>query len=124
MNSWGGHNRRKFPRVDYPCQVVIRSADAAAVSIMTHTQNVGIGGISVILKQPVSVQTPVELDLDLMDLGEHLRCKGKVVWVIQRKESDETKPLFYDTGIEFVSPDPQVALRIQEIVNRLAEQNS
>ena len=54
MSNWDGFNRRKFPRVNYPCLVVlnVRIEETESV-ILSHTENIGIGGVCVILKQNV-----------------------------------------------------------------------
>ena len=56
MARWDGLNRRKFPRVIYPCLVVIQNGkvDDRDV-ILTHTENIGIGGVCVIGCSQVSV---------------------------------------------------------------------
>lgn len=124
MSKWDGLNRRKFPRVNYPCLVVIRndSEDDNDV-ILTHTENVGIGGICVILKKDVKLFSFVDLELDLLDLGEHIKCKGKVVWNVQRKGDEKTKPLFYDIGIEFESLSEEERQRMEAVVQRLVKNN-
>ena len=119
MAGWGGLDRRKFPRVNYPCLVVIRHNEAEKDVILTHTENVGIGGVCVILKKNVKMFAAVELELDLLDLGNHIKCKGKVVWNVQRTGDEVTKPSFYDIGIEFVDIGQYEQNRLDEIVNRL-----
>ena len=122
MTKWDGLDRRKFPRVNYPCLVVIRHAQEDKNDvILTHTENVGIGGVCVILKQNVKIFCPVELELDLLDLGNHIRCKGKVVWNVQRKMDVKKKPAFYDIGIEFENLDKREQQRLEEIVKRLVK---
>ena len=121
MGKWDGLDRRRFPRVVYPCLVVIRNSQEEKDVILTHTENVGIGGVCVILKKNVKIFTPVELELDLLDLGQHIKCKGRVVWNIQRKGEEKKKPLFYDLGIEFDNLDKKEHERLQEIVSRLAQ---
>ena len=121
MGRWEGLDRRRFPRVIYPCLVVIRNNEEEKDVILTHTENVGIGGVCVILKKNVKIFTPVELELDLLDLGQHIKCKGRVVWNIQRKGDERKKPLFYDLGIEFENLDKKEHERLQEIVSRLAQ---
>jgi Tfp pilus assembly protein PilZ len=118
---WDGLNRRRFPRVNYPCLVVIRREDASHDIILTHTENVGVGGICVILKQDVQMFTPVDLELDLLDLGDHIKCHGKVVWNVQRKSDANSKPAFFDIGVEFVDLADQEKKRIEEVVNRLVQ---
>jgi hypothetical protein len=41
--AWEGMDRRKFPRVMYPCMVKVISSDGPQESILTHTENIGHG---------------------------------------------------------------------------------
>lgn len=124
MAGWDGLDRRKFPRVNYPCLVVIRH-DSGADSdvILTHTENVGIGGVCLILKQDLKMFCPVDLELDLLDLQEHIKCQGKVVWNVQRKMNARSKPLFHDVGIEFQNLPEKDQQRLQGVVERLVKNN-
>ena len=123
MAKWEGLDRRKFPRVNYPCLVVIIDGGSDTKDyILTHTENIGIGGICVILKKNVKVFSPVEIELDLLDLANHIRCNGKVVWNIQRKADIKNKPLSYDIGIEFSSLERKEQARLEAIVNRLVKE--
>ena len=125
MGDWEGLNRRKFPRVNYPCLVVIRdNGDNGDNVILTHTDNVGIGGVCVVLKQDVKMFSEVELELDLLDLGEHICCNGKVVWNVQRKNKAEEKPSFYDIGIEFINIADGDQKRLEHIVDRLVRNSA
>jgi len=124
MRQWEGLNRRRFPRVNYPCLVVIQNADDKKEMIMSQTENVGVGGICVILRNNLKMFCPVELEIDLMDLGGHIRCKGKVVWCVQRKMEEKDKPLFYDTGIEFQDITPHDKQRLSDIVQHLAKHHT
>lgn len=120
MSKWDGLNRRKFPRVVYPCLVVIQNNEEKDI-ILTHTENIGIGGVAVILKQNLKIFSHVELELDLLDLGNHIKCQGKVVWNVQRKSDAKNKPLFYDIGIEFEELENQEQARLESIVKRLVK---
>ena len=117
--SWQGMDRRKFPRANYPCLVIIRRNHMHPEAILTHTENIGIGGVCVILKKDLGLFTPVEVELDLMDTQLHIKSEGKIVWVVRRKETDEKKPSFFDTGIEFVNIKDKDQERINLIVERL-----
>ncbi|MFT7538779.1 MAG: Tfp pilus assembly protein PilZ [Lysobacterales bacterium] len=123
MSRWDGLNRRKFPRVNYPCLVVLRDTDQEAGILLTHTENIGIGGVCVILKQNVKMFSLVDLELDLLDLGDHIKCEGKVVWNVQRKMDESKKPLYYDVGIEFEVVDEKNKERLDTIVKRLVKNN-
>ena len=123
MSNWDGLNRRKFPRANYPCLVVIsrKKEDKDKEIILTHTENIGIGGVCVILKHDIDRFDPVDLEIDLLDLEEHIKCKGKIVWNVQRKSTEKKKPLFYDIGIEFDEISSKDKKRLEEIVTRLAK---
>ena len=124
MSRWDGINRRKFPRVNYPCLVVMRHDGSLGNDvILTHTDNVGIGGICVTLKKNVRLFSPVELELDLLDLGNHIKCNGKVVWNIQRRIDAAKKPSFYDVGIEFEDITPEDHERLIKVVRHLVREN-
>jgi Tfp pilus assembly protein PilZ len=99
--SWEGTDRRKFPRVMYPCMVKVISSDGTEQQLLTHTENIGQGGLSVTIKNEIKLFTPVTMEVDLLDINEHIYPKGKVVWNVRRKSIEEHKPLFYDIGIEF-----------------------
>ncbi|MGE0267794.1 MAG: PilZ domain-containing protein [Candidatus Omnitrophota bacterium] len=120
MGKWDGLDRRKFPRVKYPCLVIIKNGDEVDKEvILSHTENIGIGGVCIILKKNVKMFTSVELELDLLDMGEHIKCKGKIVWNVQRKNDVKKKPSFYDVGIEFDSLNDNETQRVEDVVNRL-----
>ena len=119
MTGWDGLNRRKFPRANYPCLIIIRHNHAGPEAMLTHTENVGIGGVCIILKRGIKLFTPVELEIDLLDTGTHIKCEGKVVWSVQRRNAEDKKPTFFDTGVEFMNISMKDQQRISEVVNRL-----
>ncbi len=119
MTSWDGLNRRKFPRANYPCLIIIRHSHANPEAMLTHTENIGIGGVCTILKRGLKLFAPVELEIDLLDTNTHIKCEGKVVWSVQQRSPDDKKPGFYDTGIEFANINSKDAARIDEVVKRL-----
>ena len=119
MTNWSGNNRRKFPRVNYPCLVVLRDNGESHEAVLSHTENVGEGGLCVILKKNLRVFSVVDIELDLLDFEEHIKCQGKVVWNIQRRVEDNHKPVFYDIGIEFVSLPKEKEERLKNAVTRV-----
>jgi hypothetical protein len=119
--AWEGMDRRKFPRVMYPCMVKVISMDKSHEPILAHTENIGMGGLCITLKAQVKLFTPVEMEVDLLDLDEHILPKGKVVWNVRRKSVEEVKPMFYDIGIEFTEISKQDHERLRENLRRLID---
>lgn len=115
--SWDGSNRRKFARAAFPCLIKIRCEKKDKEVFLTHTENLSFGGVRVILKDPIDLGVIIDLDIDLMDAGEVLKCRGQVVWLDKRKKDCEFKPDFYDIGIEFQNIDEANKERLEVIVN-------
>lgn len=124
MAKWQGLNKRQFPRINYPCLIVIRNGDEDKNDIvLAHTDNIGVGGVCVALKQSVKIFSVLEIELDLLDLGDHIRCKGKVAWNIEKESGDKKNPKIFDVGIEFIDIADEDQSRLQEVIDRLAKNN-
>jgi len=124
MTKWQGLNKRQFPRINYPCLVVIRNDNDDNDTVLTHTDNVGVGGVCVALKKAVKMFSVIEIELDLLDLGDHIRCKGKVVWNVESEKSEKTTPRLFDVGIEFVDIKKEDQERLRKVIERIAKNNT
>ena len=106
---WEGINRRKFPRVSYPCKVIILGG-ALRETFSTHTENIGTGGICVILSKELPKFFPVRIILYLKDSEGPFECNGRIVWSFKTE-------INFDTGIEFLDLAASGRTRIEKIVN-------
>ena len=115
-----GVDRRTFPRANYPCLIVVRRSTPPE-AIMTHTENISIGGLRVMIKKKFGVATPVELLIDLMDTQGEIHCRGQISWVkeVRLKHQEASEALKYDTGIKFTEIDKPSEARINRVVERL-----
>ena len=50
-----------------------------------------------------------------------LNVLEKLFWNVQRKSDEETKPLFYDIGIEFVDLTEEDKVRIRKVVKLIVD---
>ena len=112
-------NRRKFPRANYKCVISIKSDEPIHRVISTHTENIGIGGICVIIKENIDLFENVQLELLLDDSNLPIRCAGSIVWVIKRTDPKNKAALTYDTGIEFLNINEADKNRIGDIVEKI-----
>jgi len=94
--------------------VKVLTTDASRAPVLAHTENIGIGGLCVTLRSDLKLFTPVETEVDLLDVDEHIKTQGKVVWSVRRKATESTKPMFYDIGIEFTGMSKIDHARLQE----------
>jgi hypothetical protein len=144
---WDGIERRKFPRVEYPCLITVRSVTAPPQAILTHTENISVGGVRVIIAKKIEPMTEVDLEIDLMDTlpnifargtiswvkkflpvhqgrpqgpGRNVEAvKGAVTWVKEIPSTQKGAPMRYDTGIQFLGLKNKDRGRVENIVNRL-----
>jgi len=94
---WNGMEKRRFIRANFPCKIVISTPSQH--TIVTNTENIGGGGIRVIIDEKLDISSMVGLDIHLdKDL---IKSKARIVWVVKVEDSSLDKPPRYDTGIEF-----------------------
>ncbi len=115
---WNGINRRKFPRGNYKCLITIKKRLTSKV-ISTETENIGAGGICVILKEDLGLFQGVDLELHINDSKPPVKCGGTVVWVVKKSEPRQKGVYLYDTGIEFIDIRPEDRERISAVVENI-----
>ena len=116
---WNGINRRRFPRASYKCIITVKSVGEIPKIITTRTENIGVGGVCVVLREYLDLFKMVELEILLENGGGPLRCGGSVVWVVKKSESSDRKDVSYDTGIEFVGLGQDEKDRLGNIVEKI-----
>lgn len=117
-DMWNGINRRKFPRANYKCLIAIKKR-LTSKTISTQTENVGAGGICVIIKEDLGLFQGVDLELYLDDTRPPIKCGGTVVWVVKKSDSSKKSAHLYDTGVEFIDIRPEDRDRISEVVENI-----
>lgn len=116
-------DRRRFPRgVNFPCLIIIRYSKKAPEFILTHIENISMGGIAVILVRNLAPFRTVELEIDLLDMQDHVKCYGKIARVKEYTNEEGTK--CYDSGIEFMDVRIEDIQRINNAVQWLLEKSS
>ncbi len=111
---WDGFNKRKFQRVHLTCDVVVRPQGKAKV-YKAVTEDVGMGGVSVMLEDALERFDRCSISLELKDGEPPVQCAGRSVWVIPSGNARSTKKA-YDTGIEFLEIDEFSRKRLQSFL--------
>ena len=117
---WSGIYRRKFPRANYKCLVTVRKK-LNPQTFTTQTENIGIGGVCVILQKRLDIFSQVDLVLTLQNGLPPVKCEGAVVWTVRRADLKKVKPDSYDTGIEFSNIKPDDRQKIEEIIEKIVK---
>ena len=112
---WQGIDQRRFPRANYQCVVNLRQAGGVS-ALSGTTENVGLGGICVLLDKGLDIFSSVDVELTLNDGKSPLKAKGTVVWVVQRREL--RKGPNFDTGVEFSELSPEDKARVEAVLDK------
>lgn len=115
---WNGINRRRFPRANYKCLITIKKR-LTAKTISTHTENIGAGGICVLLKEDLGLFQGVDVELFLSDVGPQIKCGGTLVWVVKKSDPAQKGAYYYDTGIEFIDIRPEDRDKISDVIDEI-----
>lgn len=115
---WEGIDKRRFPRANYPCLIKI-TVKKPYFSLSTRTENIGCGGICVILENDLGRFTSVELELILPNGQPSVQSAGRTVWVVKGRYPEKRPPKRYDTGIEFVNLKEEYRKRIDHTVDEI-----
>ncbi|OGX02994.1 MAG: hypothetical protein A3G87_05015 [Omnitrophica bacterium RIFCSPLOWO2_12_FULL_50_11] len=102
--GWSGFDQRSFPRVQAKCD--IRILQSAGGIIRTKTENLGAGGVRVILEQELEKLSRVHLRVTLPGSSTSFHCDGRIVWTVRSTEP-RLHQVAYDTGIEFLNLRPE-----------------
>jgi len=116
---WDGINRRKFPRASYKCLISIKKR-LTSRTISTQTENIGAGGICVLLKEDMGLFQGVDIELFMDEKRHPIKSGGTVVWVV-KKSSPKKGATVYDTGVEFIDIRPEDREKISEAVEEILE---
>jgi hypothetical protein len=102
--------RRIFPRSNINCKISVIS-DFRILVFNTEVENIGEGGIRVVLREKLGVSTPLDIEIFPADKGMPIKCKGEVIWgnekVIKEKEH------VFDTGVKFTYISEEGKARIR-----------
>lgn len=112
---WDGINNRKFPRIAAQFDADVK-IDGTTDHISTITENVGAGGVAIVLDTKLQKFAQVNLRLDINDEKEPISCNGRVVWIIEKRTFGVPKSS-YDIGIEFVDLEDGDKSRIRQLID-------
>ena len=113
--KWSGAERRRFVRARYPCKISISPPQEH--TIFTHTEDIGAGGVRVIIEERLEVSSLIGLEIHLQE--KPITCKGRVVWVVEKKSHYQDGFVFFDTGIEFYKINEEDRETINNFINSL-----
>lgn len=114
-HMWNGINRRRFPRAYYTCLITIKKR-LTAKTISTHTENIGAGGICVLLKEDLGLFQGVDVELFVSETNPPIKCGGTIVWAVKKSDPKQKGAYFFDTGIEFIDIRPEDREKMSEVV--------
>ncbi len=111
--AWNGEEKRNFIRANFPCKILIYTPSEH--TLISHTENIGAGGVRVIIEESLDISSLVGLEIFLS--GAQIICKGRIVWVVGKSGSKKAEGNIWDTGIEFYEISDRDRKIIEKFVN-------
>jgi hypothetical protein len=111
--KYSGVEKRRFVRAKFPCKIIISTPKECTIN--THTENIGVGGVMVIIDQKLEVSSFVDLEIYLGD--KPISCKARIVWIIDNINPLSGNSITFDTGIEFYN----ISAKDKKTINDLVE---
>ena len=105
---------RKFARLNIPIAVAYRTLDSKESKSEKSkyiTQDISLGGVRIMVSDPLPLKTPIELEIYLSENSLPLLVRGDVVWQYYSKIAGQD---CYETGIEFTHIDFKDREKIKE----------
>ena len=113
--DWDGQERKKFPRAILPCKIII---DYLGKTITTQTENIGKGGIKLLLEEELDHSSIVGLILDIAK-DKSIKCEGQIIWVRKIIDPSRKETALYSTGVMFTTISKEDRRYIKDFVERL-----
>ncbi len=111
--AWDGAEKRNFIRANFPCKIIIYTPLEHV--LISHTENIGAGGVRVIIEESLDISSFVGLEVFLS--GTQIICKGRIVWVVKKVGSKKEETDIWDTGVEFY----EIAERDRKVVENFVK---
>ena len=109
--------KRRFPRANFLCKIILR---ANKKQYLCTTQNISSGGMRVLLEDELHVEDQAEITLFT---SRQIECTGRVVWVLKQQDSPLEEGAYFDIGIEFTRIGKKDKEFLEELVDKLLNQN-
>ncbi|MFH1504938.1 MAG: PilZ domain-containing protein [Candidatus Omnitrophota bacterium] len=104
--DWDKAEKRRFVRANFDCKIIIHTPKEHI--IISHTENIGVGGVRVFVDEKLNISSEVGLEIYL---GQSpISCKGKIAWVVERADR-------FDTGIEFL----EISEKDERVISNIVE---
>ena len=116
---WDGVDRRKFVRAEYPCLITVRKSEQPQEAILTHTEDISVGGVRAIIRRKLQMLIEVELRIDLKDMLPPIVFLGQVCRVKELPSAQQNKAPRYETGIRFSDLSDEDRHRIINVIKHV-----
>ena len=111
--DWEGLEKRRFVRAKFPCKIIVHPPCEHVIT--SHTEDISVGGVRVIISDNLDISSLVGLEIYLKE--KPIACKGRIVWVVEKANAASDKSCMFDTGIEFY----EISEKDKETIGKLVE---
>ena len=117
LEGWGRkryryENTRQYLRLKASWPIRYRLVSDPGGERLTTTQDVGAGGVSLVVEEEISKGSRLQLELSVTPLDRRVDAEGEVVRQLPIKRSG------FEIGVQFVKMDPQDRSALNEMVQQ------
>ena len=115
MDEANGMDRRRFPRANFPCRLML---NVSGQPLVTHTENISEGGVRVVADRRVEAYKEADLEIFIGN-SRLIAGKGKIAWVRERQNPLEGQAFMFDVGIVFTQISDEDRQYLRNLVETL-----
>jgi len=90
--------------------------------LLTHTENLGCGGMRLLIEKEIVVAQAVQVEL-FIGKKKKITARAKVVWSMAIKNPCDQKTVLFDIGLEFIGITDAYKAEIERLVYALMDKN-
>lgn len=122
---WNGSERRRFVRI--PVNVPVRYNLSKGINNpkVAMTNDISTGGICITIKEKLSPNCTIDLEIEPEKSSTPILAKGQIVWVKETaKQKNAGDIRYFNIGVEFREILPKEKERLYNFIKGLKETNS
>jgi c-di-GMP-binding flagellar brake protein YcgR len=117
---WHGEERRKDIRIPKTLSVRYSLEKKPHLTVRSVTMNISRGGILLETSEKLITETLLGLEILIPNYQKGISADGKIMWVKECSDQDESGRRMFNAGIKFVSMHPKE----KELLNQYITDNT
>ena len=106
-------NTRRYPRLPASWPIKCESKTPSDGRTVTHTRDIGAGGVSVSMKEPLPLGTPIRVEIHIPPLDCSVSAQGQVIRCFPGRSGG------FEVGIQFTHIEAKDRATLNEAIEEI-----